>query len=330
VRYYDIKITNADGTLFAEFTSFVNGKVDLGALQVELDLYTTSLANPGQASSIKIWGVSLQTIAQQMDFKNKNIQVFGGMSPGLPLANPLQIGLLFQGLINQSIGNWVGTTQWIEFISVSIGTTEVEQPLNIQLDWKKGQNFGDAISVALKTACPTYSSSISVNPNLVLPQDDPGSYTTLVAFAQHVKETSAAILNPSGSATGYQGINIDLVGLKFVVSDGSVATTPKAIDFKDLVGQPTWVDAYGVQVTVVMRGDIDAFDTIILPSTIISTAASSTQYRDQSIFKGSFAIKSLHHVGNLRQPDAMSWITILDAYPAGQAAAETAVPAGGS
>lgn len=69
------------------------------ALQVELDIAVSPTAAPnvGQGVWCRVWGIPLQTVLTANQFTNKQIQVFGGMSAGLPLANPNEQGLLVQG-----------------------------------------------------------------------------------------------------------------------------------------------------------------------------------------------------------------------------------------
>jgi hypothetical protein len=73
-----------------------------------------------------------------MDSKCR-IQVFGGMSKGLPLANAVQSGLLMDGTIQQAWGNWQGTEQNINFVaqanssrSGNFGTPD--SPVNLVLN----------------------------------------------------------------------------------------------------------------------------------------------------------------------------------------------------
>lgn len=316
MRYYLIRILNTDGTLFATYTSHVNGQPDPGALQVEWDIPVTTLATPIGAASIKIWGVSLQTIGQSSDFNGKLIEVYGGMQAGLPLANPAQAGLLVRGVIWQAFGNWVMTNQWVEFVVVTDGGL-LDQAQNIVISWTKGTPLADAIRQTLAVAVPTYALNINISPNLVLSETATGHYTSMVQFAQAVKSVSAAILG-----NGYQGVDVLISQDTFTVFDGSSPSTPKTISYLDLIGQPTWVDPATIQVTVVTRADLQPSDYITLPTTqVTTTAASLSQYRDKSVFQGTFIINEMRHLGNSRQPDALSWVTAINCSPTGSVAA---------
>ena len=42
-------------------------------------------------------------------------------------------------------------------------------------------------------------------------------------------------------------------------------------------------------------------------------AQSNPRFRNSLVFQGQFTVAKVRHVGNFRQPDAASWITIIDA-----------------
>jgi hypothetical protein len=90
---------------------------DPNALQVELDITVAQFAvpHPGQAAWCRVWGIPLQTVLTANQFTNQQIQVFGGMSAGLPLANPNEQGLLVQGVVLPALGNWTGTNMYVDF-----------------------------------------------------------------------------------------------------------------------------------------------------------------------------------------------------------------------
>ena len=55
--------------------------------------------------------------------------------------------------------------------------------------------------------------------------------------------------------------------------DGTTSFTPKAINFFDLIGQPTWLNYAQIQIQVVMRGDIQVGDVVSLPSGLANRVA---------------------------------------------------------
>lgn len=312
MRFYDIQILETDGTLFAQYTSRFQNQPDPSALLVEFDIPVTTLAVPIGAASVKIWGVSLQTIGQASDFNGKRMKVYAGMQTGLPLANPSQAGLILQGSINQAFGNWINTNQWVEFIVVTDGGL-LDQQLNITLNWTAGQTLAAAAQATLAVAAPTYKFVSNVSSDLKLPHDEPGFYNNLIQFAQYLKDVSAAILGGE-----YSGVEVLITEDTFTIFDGTVPASPALIDFKDLIGQPTWIDPATVQVPLVLRADLSPGDYIKLPPTqVTTTAASLSQYRDTSVFQGSFLVTEVRHIGNSRAADALSWITLVNCAPTG-------------
>lgn len=333
MRYYDVKIT---GKTTREYTSHPNGTSappDPGALQVELDLFAGNFAVPqgGQniASYVRIWGISIQDIAQASDLNMTDVAVYGGMGVGLPLANPAEAGLLIQGVCQQALGNWIGTEMTLDLflIAGSSATGGASGAQNITINWKAGTPLAQAIQNTLTTAFPGYTVTTNISPNLVLPSDQVGVFATLPQFATWVEQISQAILSP-GALIGpwasegdvvdnqYPGVQIQLNGKTFNVSDGTTKTTPIAISYTDLIGQPTWVSPGIVQVTCVMRGDLQAGAFVTLPPTrVTTTQAAMTQsslLRQSSIFQGTFQVKSIRHVGNYKAPDARAWISVLE------------------
>lgn len=343
MRYYKVVITNPKngqvvipksstlGVLDATYTSYANNKTLRGALNMELDVFVVPSGVPSYAggSFLRMWGISLEEITQSHDLNNFNIAVYGGMQRGLPLANPNQAGLLFSGNIYQSFGNWIGTEQTLDFIMVAGtatpdadgGTGTIADPKNIIHKWKKGTKLKDAIEQTLNTGFPTYSTDIHISDDLVYTEDDIGYYQTIEQYAQYIQNVSERIIG----GPNYHGVYIFLQEDTFHVFDGTVAGSvtnpsglPLQIDFKDMIGQPTWIGPGEMQVKFVMRADIRVGDFIKMPPALVTTtsAAQSSQLDLQSAFKGQFLVNRLRHVGNFRQPDAASWATIIDATPA--------------
>lgn len=315
MRYYDIQVTRQDGTTALAFSTLVNGATNGSALQVDVDAFYYTTASPTIAASVKIWGVGLDMIGQAANYNGMTLTMKGGMSAGLPLANPAQQGIIAQGLIQQAFGNWVMTNQWIEFIVLGTGQQTADQKLNISNTWKKGQKLADAIKQTLAVSCPHLKVITHISDNLVLGEDDTNVSHSLVDYAQYLQRVSQPLLNDPS----YTGVNVAIGDGTFTVNDFTQAGgTPKTIAIQDLVGQPTWIDPNTIQVMTVMRGDINIFDQIALPKTQITTAPQdpNTPLKDKSIFQGNFNVYAIHHVGSSRQPDANSWATIYDCSPA--------------
>jgi hypothetical protein len=332
LRYYKIAITNAgngkpfvvqsppgssqgpvfNGTFSSVSASGVN---DPGALQVVFDIPVSTLAAPAGTAAIEVHGIPIQLVSQAAQFNGANITIYGGMSKGLPLATlqQPQQGILMQGVIQQSFGNWIGTDQVIHFFSIG-GQTPYNADANIVLHWPKGTLLADAIKQALTTAFPKYTVvDTGLAKALKLQNDETGYFGNVSQLAQWVQQISLDINNaPQGS--GYTGVEIAVQQNKFILFDGTSQTQPKSIVFTDLVGQPSWISAQSVSVSMVMRGDLNINDFITLPKSQVTTQASvNSQYANKSIFQGVFQIYKIRHTGNSRQPSGTSWITTIEA-----------------
>src|SRR5579859_3269670 len=91
LRYYDIQLGST------EYSSLFGGVSDPGALNIELDFPLSTQARPMGEGWLRVWGVGVGAINQAASLANQPILVRGGMSAGLPLANPAEQGTLIQG-----------------------------------------------------------------------------------------------------------------------------------------------------------------------------------------------------------------------------------------
>lgn len=318
MRFYAIEITDADGKAVKvgpfpsspQFTSFANGRNIPGALNVVMDLPVCEWDTPMGGVYVQIHGISLQDISQATNLNGMNIKIYGGMQKGLPLANPKQAGLLLAGVIQQAFGNWQGTSQTLDMIIVP-GFGSSSNPKNIVLNWATNQFLGDAITDALNTAFPDYTVTVNINPQLVLslePQIAP--FQTVSQFAVYVNDMSRKIIG-----NDYQGVKIASREKEFFIYDGTSPTDPIQISAFDLIGQPTWIDAGTVVFKCVMRNDLQLGDYILMPKQTlqVTTAASVSQARNKSVFQGLFRVSQVRHIGNFRQRDANSWVTVVNA-----------------
>lgn len=332
MRYYDIVITDpGSGAQVRRYTSFVSGQSIPGALNVVLDIPVVEFALPSGDAGLSIWGVSLNDIGQASDLSNKLISVSGGMQKGLPLANPAQAGLLVKGYIAQAFGNWVNTDQSLEMViragtppTVSAGAASATTPRNLSFNWAAGTPMSSAIKATLATAYPGYTVTAAISDKLVLPYASVGIYTDITPFAQFIKQASQAIIGGN-----YPGVSILLTDKTLSVYDGTAAAGGKTgpqpssatsgkgtqIAFQDLIGQPTWIEPFKINFKTVMRADLKVGDNITMPPTVTINTAQAESYliNQKATFQGGFYITQLRHVGNFRQPDAASWVTVIDA-----------------
>jgi hypothetical protein len=316
MRYYNIVITDPAGKLPAQqYTSFPNGKTDPGALNVEIDIFSLNMATTGKGSFVRIWGIPLTAISQAANLVGMNITVSAGMQKGLPLANPAQSGIIGQGQIYQAFGNWIGLDQTLDIYMLAPTGTGAN-PMKFSFNWRAGSSLASALQTTLATALPKLTPNININPNLVLGHDVPGYYNSLDEFAQWLKPFTASIIGGS-----YKGVDISVSQSQISAHDGTKQTTPIAISFLDLIGQPTWIESPNIQLKTVMRADIGPSAFITIPNTVATATPGSvigTQARNKASFQGAFQVSLVRHVGNFRQPDAASWVSIITAYPTQQ------------
>jgi len=321
VRYYDILVTPtpaAGSTPGApqRWTSLVNGKNDPGALNVQFDFFEAVGSLPMGNSTVTIEGVPLDKLLQAQQFAGSQIAIRGGMSAGLPLANPAQQGLILQGQIFQSFGNWVGTEMTLDFVIVPSVYT-IKNPANIVVNWKKGTSLASALAQTLSVAYPGYAQVINISPQYVLTHDVLHVVSTFAQLASFVKSISASIRKP--------GVEIAVLRANTIAAfDGTIQTGGAVqLEFTDLIGQPTWIDANVMQFWTVMRADIQVGSYVLMPkglqslpgivSTTVNALPSSLKYKTS--FQGKFLVQSVRQVGNFRDTNGTSWATLFNVVP---------------
>lgn len=317
MRYYNILITDDNGNTIKQYTSLTpQGTYNPGALMIEMDIQRYGLSTPKGNSYLRVHGVSIQELRQATpNYFQKNIAVYLGMSAGLPLANVAQSGLAIQGIIQQPFGNWQGSEQSIDFI-ITAGYGSNSTPKNIILQWSAGKKLSTALFFSLQRAFPDLKITINISDNLVKSTDTFGFYNSLPQLAQQLKYESQSIIGDSS----YSGVEMSIGNGEIRVWDtvtAAAADTSVQLLFTDLVGQPVWIEAAKIQVKLVMRADIHVGDFILMPAgaLAVTTAASYAQYRNQSSFTGRMMVTDVRFLGNSRQPDANSWVTIIEAVP---------------
>jgi hypothetical protein len=354
VRFYAIQISgvglsgslpnvaglaNATGASIAgsQFCSVVNGANDPGALDVDVDVeYNGSLIG----GNITIRGIPQYWISQSVYLTGCRVQMWGGFTEGLPLANdqvPHQ-GLIVDGQIYPAFGNWTGNDLSLSLVvkpGDSSGPGGPTVPKNIIHNMPKGTLLSDAITNAMKTAFPNSQFLVNISKQLVLNEPDQGFYQGMEQYGNYIKSLSHSIMG-STESTGYKGAQILPVGFgKYIVTDFTQTGGVIPIQFEDLVGQPCWIDAFTIQVKVVMRADINAAMAsganvdISLPSpllvganvsggaanAVLSMVQSNSNYEHGNVllFTGTWRVIYIRHVGHFRQPTGESWVTIINA-----------------
>jgi hypothetical protein len=341
VRYCDIKITRADGSLYT-FKSCGNafngsslssllpsgpqnpqtGLTNPAALLIELDMAQYNGADPDTNGFLRIWGLGLTDLNSASDLNGMNVTVSAGMAKGLPLANPAQAGVILQGEIRQCFGNWQGTSQTLDMI-LSVGG---DTPGNFPFNMTAGMPLARAIANTLSIGMPNLPVSISISPNLVSSADQVGHYDTLTRFSSFVEAFSIGIIGGKdygGVQIGSDGVTIrvfDGAGPATITSASGATSTPtvKNIAFQDLIGQPTWISVGAISFKCVLRADIHQSDIVMLPPSLVTQSNAALQRyaanpQNGLTFSGKFLIQQVHFYGNSRAPDAESWNTTYQA-----------------
>jgi hypothetical protein len=322
VRYYSIALTpptfagQGPQLPTKTWTSYPGGKIDPGALQVEMDILGSFLGIPGGdvgACTVTIHGIPLSDLRQAQNYFGSTISVSGGFKKGLPLASPSQSGLLVKGTVWQSFSNWIGDDMSLTFVIVPSFYTQDINRGDFSFSWSKGQPLSDAIQTALKSAYPPPRFKINMAiGNYSTPQFIGHKIETLIEFSQFINSHIKGLIN----IFMWDGVNV-------FVTDNSVQPKPKILNFIDLIGQPKWVNFKIMQFMTPMRADIQ-INTLVnmpqglpdAPGTVTTTAVSApSQAKYQSAFQGSFTVQSVRHVGNFRDPDGASWSSIFEAFP---------------
>lgn len=326
---------------------FQRGSTNPAAQRVEIDIGITAMDSAVPNSFVRVHGVGLAEIGQSANLNGLHVDIYAGMATGLPLANPNQSGLIASGQIVQAYGNWVGVEQTLNIFvgaggsspdssettgqpGVLLAPTTNNAPANITFQWKAGQPLLTPLINAFQTACPQYSVVGAVHPGLVWSgATSTGFYATLSQFAQFLRQKSLSIIGgyaPSSSSGAYPGVSLVLFNNTITIADGTTQTTPKQIQFIDLVGQPTNSQPLTVQACCVMRADIHCGDYVTLPlEPGITEASGGSQYyqptpnnngyssqKSGSIFTGTFLVTGVRHVGDSRDPGFTAWVTTLD------------------
>ncbi len=310
------------------FTTHPNGlssAADMGALHVLFDLPTTPFHDPSGAAYIEVRGVDISTINQASNLQGATVKLYGGMGAGLPLNDTTQAGLLVQGVVIQAFGNWMDTEMSLNLLVTPFANDNPK----LVWHWATGQTLEDAITKALSPSYSSYKLKFNLSQNTVATHDYLGFYSDLSSFAQILLSDSSNALAGDAS-TGYIGVRFYVSGTSIVFYDSSTADNPKQLQFKDLMGQPTWLgpsDYPKIMFQTVMRADIALGDVVTMPKfnqngstqtassygTIAPTSTSITSPKGRSLFQGNFSITSVRHIGDSRSPDGRSWVTAFEA-----------------
>ena len=336
MRFYDLKVLNAKtGAPMLHSTSYPGGvgggatgpaffgataaafgipgltqsPYDPGALNIVFSVFVYPQHTPMGGSAITLEGLPPAFLTNAQQFSGQQLELRGGMGPGLPLAKPAQAGLLLQGTILQAYGNWVGTEIYAAFV-VNASTFTLENPGNFVLNWTAGTALATALKNTLSVAYPTATISMNIA-NVVQSFDEKHVCATLSNLARLLHD-----ITPTK-------VQIVINGDTIFVFDATYKPKPTQLSFEDLIGQPQWIKPQIIQARFTMRADLQVGDTIEFPgaagsgpgglggfvTTAQSAVPSMTNY--QSAISGSFNVTAIRHIGNLRQPNGNDWCTVV-------------------
>lgn len=334
-RYFDLRLYRngqTDKPAF-QWTTHPNGKFDPNYPSIQFDIINAGYSNPTGGASIRIRGISLDYLQKSSQFSQDlqgnaggmQFSLWGGMAQGLPLANPLQNGLLFVGQVYQSFGNWEATGMSLDLI-VSASTFDADNngETAIVFYWQKGKTLNQALNACLKGAFKSYAINVNVA-NIINQNDDVLHFcNTLEGFASWLIWFSSKLLDPN-----YAGVHIAITPgqndqaptINAFDNYQTGAATP--ISFNDLIGQPTWIDNNVLQFKTPMRGDITIGSYVNLPREMqqipvfaLSQAASNPALvKYASTFPGRFHINQVRHIGDSRNPSPDAWVTVFNCNP---------------
>lgn len=326
MRFYDISITDQSGTPIIidgvpmRFTSFKNGVSTPGALNIEFDIPVVTEDIPAGNAFLKIWGIPLAILNKARSLNYANITIMAGMKFGLPLANaqaaaiPIRNGVIYQGSIFQAFGNWQGAEQTLDLIiTTQLSATPQDAASKTKpfvFSCKAGATFADAIKQTMASA--KINAVVAIDPSVVAAEPIIFTADTITTFAQTLNDQSIRVKK----LPAYPGIKVAKTITGYSFTDNSSPGGGINVDFTDLIGQPAWQDFATVQMKTVLRSDIHVTDTVNLPqANVLNSAKAFSNLKESIAYKGTAWVKSVRHIGNFRQPDANSWVTVIDALP---------------
>ena len=297
-----------------QWTSYPGGNYDPGALNVEFDMPVLPYGTPSGGQTLTIEGISLQDLTQAQKFAGMNLTMKAGMKAGFPLVTPSQAGTIISGLVFQSFGNWEGTVMTLDLVLYPSIYTPTNQG-NLMLIWPQGEKLSDALTHCLQVAYPDLPISMNISSDLVQNHDEHHASTTLEDLATFVGDYTEQNFNGR--------VEITIQAGKIIVFDKTYTPAPIQLNFNDLIGQPTWIDANTIQIKTVMRADLQIGSVITMPKGlqnapgfITTTSASlSSQIKYKSTFQNNFVVIELRQIGNFRASDAASWATVFNCVP---------------
>lgn len=332
MRYYRIELTDKGGEpirdanghkIFPLYTiPEKSGENPISSpLQVMFDINTFGLDNAAQGSIVTIYGLPLSMLRQAVNLQGSVITIYAGFSKGLPLANPDQKGIILKGWVWNAYGNWQDINQTLNLEVKPLHYQDDKgNPLNIDMDGKKGEKLSDVIMRTLKRTYPKEKITVNIHQNLVLQEDWPAPFRSLGQMALALRNITV------GMKGGLRYSGVRVVAQKGQINVFDSSTEPEPIGFyaQDIIGQPTWVGGEKfptISVKTPMRSDINVGNRVTLPMNVISGPLSilsvgsqmaKISETDRLNFSGTYIVQSMRHVGDFYNPSGDAWVTILE------------------
>lgn len=241
-----------------------------------------------------------------------------------------QLSSNFPNLIGGVLQNYIGG-----------GIPGLTNPINLIHNLLPNMPLSSAIQQTLSTALPGLPLNIQISPMLKLGYQDAGVYQSLEQYIGYIHDLSQSILGATLSDKNYLGVRASSDGRSLDIWDETSNLGNTTVSPYDLIGQPTWIERYQVQIKTAMRGNIKPGMTVSLPTTLFNVEAGAIQLgtseqRSNLTLGGSYLVNHVRHIGDFRNPDGNNWCTIMDCWPVdvltssqtiGEAAANTTPPA---
>jgi len=338
MRYYDLRISSPDGSKVwaptpkgngftqsskakTTFTSHDGNTLIPGALNIEFDVPTIPFNTPQGAAMVRVQGIGLGMISQASQLAGQSIRLMAGMKKGLPLATTAApfAGTILEGTIYQAFGNWQGNDQTLEIICYP---EAAQKDQDISFYWPAGMSLATALATVFVQAFGSLKMQTKIKiADLSMPADGSGHYTLLSDLADYIQQISQK-LGAQQFGDDYSGVLITIVGNTIFAYDSENPLPTITLNFRDLIGQPTWIGPNTINFKTVMRSDITNGSVIKLPEkglvtpyvlTSQAAAVPNQPIQAKAAFQGTFLANEVHQFGNYRQPDADSWVTTINA-----------------
>jgi hypothetical protein len=195
----------------------------------------------------------------------------------------------------------------------------LSQPLNIIHNMIPNMQMSQAIQQTLSKVFPQANLDIRISPMLKLAYQDAGMYQSIEQVSQLWRKLSQSILG----STKYPGVHLASIDNTIRVLDFSQPFSNQPISYMELVGQPTWIGPFTINVKIVLRGGLNVGDDITLPDTLVgfggtdSMVPGQPDQRTHVSLPGTYRIMKILHVGDLRNPDGANWTTNIEAMTQG-------------